>query len=238
MTPTKVPTTPGTATAVFPPSDYLNLVSVGLALYGSKSGMNELANTAFAFLHGYIPMELKEIASEALVAEIDRTEWGQSLQNALSTGTGFSLEMNRVRKDGTTFPSLIKVTPDPAGGRYLLEVHDREEQTNITKALNDDRSLLLASFQQLPVPVLVLSPDLNHVLSQSDAFRNMFPNPKELTDSDLFKAHRAIVQHIRAHEPALSAKDTGMTVDIVLQTKQIVDFGGALLAITVVITHA
>jgi PAS domain S-box-containing protein len=208
--------------------------------------MNEFANLAFASLHGYTPMELKEIMSDALVAEIDRAEWRQSMQNALSTGTGFSLEIGRVRKDGTTFPSVVKVTPDPpgAGGQYLLEVHDREEQTTITKALNDDRRLLLASFQQLPIPLLVLSPDLSHVLSQSDAFCNMFPNPKKLTNSELVKAHRAVIRHIQnagkelgARELAISAKDTGMTADIVLQTKQVIDFAGAVLAITVVITH-
>jgi len=225
-------------------SDFLNLISVGLAIQTHSSGLIEFANTAFASLHGYTSAELFGVSGETLIAEEDRVEWRQAVEFAISTGSNFSLEIHRLRKNGSRSLSLAKFTPilGETAGKYLLEIHDREEQNNLTQALLEERELLIASFQQLPVPVLVFTPELRRVLVQNNAFYQMFPTPSKVSADELNKAHEAIRAAVR--DPGkgnilsnlrLPGSSTGMTGSIELVPTQVLNSAGQAIALAVVI---
>jgi PAS domain S-box-containing protein len=226
-------------------AEFWNVVSLGLAVQTHGSGLIDVANNAFASLHGYAATELHGISSEALIAEIDRAEWRQALDLSLSGGGGFSLEVHRLRKDGSQFPSLVKFTPMSGefGDVDLLEVYDREERNSLTEALNEERDLLIRSFQQLPVPMLVFAPDLSRVLVASEAFSEMFPAPSRLAKTPLRRAHQAIAKVLRQTKESadysglrVPSHETGMSGNIALQAKQILNSAGKMIALAVVVS--
>jgi PAS domain S-box-containing protein len=220
------------------------LVSTGLAVQTSSNGLLEFVNAAFASLHGYLPTELRGVPGEALIAAGDRAEWREAIQSSIRTEGCFSLEIHRLKKDGSTFPCLVRFTPMPGelGGQQLLEVLDRAEQNNLTQALNQERSLLIASFQRLPLPVFVLSPELDRILIQSDAVYELFPDSRQVTKQALEKMHGAVMtamRHVTKHSGVkglkIEAIDSGLIDAVELVSNPIFNPVGEVIAVAVVI---
>jgi PAS domain S-box-containing protein len=217
--------------------DYL---SVGLALLTGVPRGIAFFNEAFASMHGYEPGELSAVSPDELILADYREEWHAAIEGAQNPEDSIAIEIDRLRKDGSTFPALVRIRAlsDNAEMRHLVEVHDRETQNTLLRSLNEDRTLLLASLEQLPVPIALLDPSGRRPLIYSRGLLRLFRDPASVTDAALENALQAIAEavHPSSKESSLQPvvlpiSRTGLGKPVAVEQSPILDAVGKQIGI-------
>lgn len=94
----------------------------GIAVSKGGSSHIEMANPAFATMHGYKPEEIHDIPSTDFFSPEYIADCEQNMQQALNDGF-VSFDSVRMRKDGSTFPAHIDLTVvKDANGTVLYRI--------------------------------------------------------------------------------------------------------------------
>jgi PAS domain S-box-containing protein len=215
--------------------DLLDSISVGLAVQTLSGDLTSPINKTCASLHGYTLNELRGMNGSELVAVGQRPEWQEAIYFTKQSESSFAIEIDRLRKDGTTFPALVRLTPvsDGVAVHRLLEVHNLESQNDLTRALNQERRLLITSLQKLPIPLAVLNSDLDRALVYSDAFLDLFHSRADLTDADLDRAFQSIARAVQNggtngswNDVTIPSSQSGFTCDVTTVGRRLDSAGG------------
>lgn len=219
---------------------YVHYISVGLTLVTGPTRKIAFANEAVASMHGYELSELSAISADELIAPEYRGEWRAAIDGAQHPQQSLALEINLLRKDGSAFPALVIVTAlsDGTVMKHLIEVHDREASNKLLQGLNQDRTLLLATLEQLPVPIALLDPVSYQPLACSRGLLRLFPDPAIVTNAALENALRAIAEAVRhrstesaSQRVVMSASSTGLAGAVVVEETLILDALGQQIGI-------
>ena len=219
---------------------YVHYISVGLTVVTGATRGIAFANEAFASMHGYELGELSAMSADELIAAEFREEWHAAIEGAQHPEHSLALEIDLLRKDGSTFPALVRVTAISDGTelKYLIEVHDREASNKLLRALNEDRTLLLATLEQLSVPMALLDSTSYQPLMCSRGLFRLFPDPSIITDAALENALRAIAEAVRhrstgspSQRIVVSASTSGLASSVAVEETPILDALGQQIGI-------
>lgn len=128
-------------------ADIFHSTSLGVALVDVDGGRIELANPAFARMHGYPSNELLGRPIEDLVAPAARGDARRLLEQVQIEGQGLG-EWIDLRKNGSSFPTYVEAVAlrdSPTGHQYhILNVQDATDRKRAEETLRHDAALRAA----------------------------------------------------------------------------------------------
>jgi PAS domain S-box-containing protein len=161
------------------------LGEVAIIIHDGKGKILQV-NPRFCQMFGYTPREVIGKDLDPLVAR------GEELVDAVAlsdlycmSGRGFSVEVTRYRKDGTSFPALLTSTPmyiDKAGNKsanactYIDLTGKRERERELRRTLTLFENL----FDRTPTPVVLCDNESRVIRGNASLYRLFGYTPQEM----------------------------------------------------------
>jgi PAS domain S-box-containing protein len=166
--------------------------AIGIALLAVEPlGQYLEANPTFCRMTGYSREELLSRDFQSITAPQDLDKNLEKLRSLLGGAASFQTEKRYVRKDGSSFWSLIHVSlvrDDQARPLYItVQIEDIDERKRAEAALRNEEKRLLQLVEQIPAVLWTTDTELTFTLSVGAGLAGLGLTPNQVVGMTLFE---------------------------------------------------